>query len=83
VPHTPLYNQPIYLDQYDENRLIINPGSVGQPRDSDPRAAYAILDLEDMTWEHRRVPYDVEAVQARMRAHELPERLVLRLEFGW
>jgi predicted phosphodiesterase len=83
VARTPLYSQPVYLDQLGENRLIINPGSVGQPRDSDPRAAYAILDLEAMTWEHRRVPYDVEAVQARMRKHDLPERLVLRLEFGW
>lgn len=64
-------------------RSIINPGSVGQPRDRDPRAAYAILDLEQYTWECRRVSYDIHAVQERMRAAELPERHILRLAAGW
>jgi predicted phosphodiesterase len=64
-------------------RAIINPGSVGQPRDRDPRAAYAILDLEQYTWECHRVEYDIRAVQERMRAAELPERHIIRLAAGW
>jgi len=64
-------------------RAIINPGSVGQPRDRDPRAAYALLDMKDYTWEWRRVAYDIPAVQERMRQANLPERHILRLEAGW
>jgi len=64
-------------------RAILNPGSVGQPRDRDPRAAYAILDLEQYTWECHRVPYDIPAVQERMRKADLPERHILRLAAGW
>lgn len=64
-------------------RLIINPGSVGQPRDSDPRAAYGILDGEALTWEYRRVAYDIATTQERMREHDLPYRLIARLEMGW
>ena len=63
-------------------RMIVNPGSVGQPRDGDPRASYAILDSEAMTWELRRVVYPVEIVQERMRARGLPSRLISRLELG-
>jgi diadenosine tetraphosphatase ApaH/serine/threonine PP2A family protein phosphatase len=66
-----------------DHRLIINPGSVGQPRDSDPRACYALLDTEEVTWRFRRVRYSVEMTQARMRAADLPERLINRLSFGW
>lgn len=63
-------------------RMILNPGSVGQPRDGDPRASYAILDTEAMTWELRRVPYPIEITQERMRARGLPRRLIARLEVG-
>lgn len=63
-------------------RLIINPGSVGQPRDGDSRASYAILDGEDMTWEFRRAAYSVEVTQDRMRAQGLPSPLIDRLEVG-
>ncbi len=63
-------------------RSIINPGSVGQPRDGDPRAAYALIDDETLTWEARRVAYDVAEVQRRMREHRMPGRLVERLEHG-
>lgn len=66
-----------------DKKIILNPGSVGQPRDSDPRAAYAILDTEKATWLPRRVFYAVEVTQAHMRAVHLPERLITRLEFGW
>ena len=64
-------------------RSIINPGSVGQPRDRDPRAAYAIFDTEQDLWEFRRVSYDIESVQNRMKAAHLPERHILRLSAGW
>jgi predicted phosphodiesterase len=65
------------------SRQIINPGSVGQPRDSDPRAAYALLDTESWIWEHRRVSYPVEDTQEQMRDAGMPYRLVARLEYGW
>ncbi len=64
-------------------RLILNPGSVGQPRDGDPRASYIILDDEAMTIEFQRVTYPVEKTRAKMIKHGLPARLVLRLGYGW
>ncbi|MBC8099721.1 MAG: metallophosphoesterase family protein [Armatimonadetes bacterium] len=76
----PQYGQP---RQLNGKRQIINPGSVGQPRDADPRAAYAILDFDKHLWEHRRVEYDIVSVQKRMRDADMPERLIARLEHGW
>jgi predicted phosphodiesterase len=61
---------------------LLNPGSIGQPRDGDPRAAFAIADLEKRSVEFWRVPYDVESVQNRMVQAGLPEPLILRLSFG-
>jgi len=66
-----------------EDRLIINPGSVGQPRDGDPRASYAILDSDKLTLEYRRIPYPIETTQARMVERGLPVRLIMRLAYGW
>jgi diadenosine tetraphosphatase ApaH/serine/threonine PP2A family protein phosphatase len=63
-------------------RLIINPGSVGQPRDGNPQSSYGLLDLDAQTWTFRRVAYPVEITQERMRAKGLPQRLVDRLELG-
>jgi diadenosine tetraphosphatase ApaH/serine/threonine PP2A family protein phosphatase len=63
-------------------RYLLNPGSVGQPRDADPRAAFAIADLEHQTVEFWRVEYDIAAVQQRMRKAKLPEALVQRLLVG-
>jgi predicted phosphodiesterase len=63
-------------------RYLLNPGSIGQPRDGDARAAFAIADLEHQTVEFWRVPYDVAAVQERMRLAKLPEPLVQRLFVG-
>jgi len=63
-------------------RAIINPGGVGQPRDGDPRASYALLDTDDMTWSFHRVAYPIEVTQERMRAAGLPKRLIDRLEIG-
>lgn len=65
------------------DRLIINPGSVGQPRDGDPRASYLILDTEALSIEHRRVAYDIEKTQAKMLALGLPTRQATRLAYGW
>lgn len=64
-------------------RAILNPGSAGQPRDRDPRAAYALFDPEALTWQPRRVPYDIQAVQQRIRAAGLPEKHAARLAEGW
>jgi diadenosine tetraphosphatase ApaH/serine/threonine PP2A family protein phosphatase len=64
-------------------RAIVNPGSVGQPRDRDPRAAYAIFDNEKNTWEPRRRDYDIAEVQKRIREAGLPARHAMRLAEGW
>jgi predicted phosphodiesterase len=64
-------------------KLILNPGSVGQPRDRDPRAAYAIYDTEDLTWTPRRVIYDIPKVQEGIRAAGLPEKHAARIAEGW
>lgn len=72
----------------DEFRLpstgpaLINVGSVGQPRDGDPRAAYGVLDMDRGTIRLRRVPYDVAAAQKSILAAGLPARLAQRLELG-
>jgi predicted phosphodiesterase len=63
-------------------RLIFNPGSVGQPRDGNPLASYGFLDLTAGLWTYRRVTYPVEITQERMRAQDLPSRLVDRLAIG-
>jgi predicted phosphodiesterase len=63
-------------------KYLLNPGSVGQPRDGDPRAGFAIADLQHHLVEFWRVPYDIEAVQNRMERAGLPEPLILRLSVG-
>ncbi len=63
-------------------RYLLNPGSIGQPRDGDPRAGFAIADLEHEIVEFWRVPYEIEKVQERMRLAKLPEPLALRLTVG-
>ncbi len=64
-------------------KSIINPGSVGQPRDFDPRASFMILDTETLSWENHRVTYDIPAVQERIRRLGMPEKHALRLSEGW
>ncbi len=75
----PTNNEPF---KFNGGRWIINPGSVGQPRDGNPAAAYAQLDVEEGQWEYRRVAYPVEETQQRMRQHRLPPRLIERLSKG-
>lgn len=64
------------------SRFIVNPGSVGQPRDRDPRAAYAILDTDRGTVTAHRVEYDVAKTQRQMALANLPEMLITRLSYG-
>jgi predicted phosphodiesterase len=66
----------------EKRRYLLNPGSIGQPRDGDPRAGFAIADLANCIVEFWRVPYDISEVQTRMRAAHLPEPLVQRLVVG-
>ena len=66
----------------DEDRWILNPGSVGQPRDGDPRASFALLDLEANTWTWHRLEYDIDAVAHAIDAAGLPEFLGRRLYLG-
>ena len=63
--------------------MILNPGSVGQPRDRDPRASYAVYDDKEQTWELYRVEYDIDSVQKRMEANGLSQRHIQRLSSGW
>ena len=64
-------------------RMILNPGSVGQPRDHNPKAAFAIYDNKTNEWFYDRVPYDIDDVQKRMKQYNLPARHILRLSAGW
>lgn len=76
----PTYREPKPLDSH---RLIINPGSVGQPRDSNKDASYAILQVEEAILEYRRVAYSIKTTQDKMRKLDMPDRLITRLEHGW
>jgi diadenosine tetraphosphatase ApaH/serine/threonine PP2A family protein phosphatase len=80
------YGKPLPLEG---GEVLINPGSVGQPRDGDPRASFAIIDSEAATVEFRRVPYDIPAVVGKLRAdkneighHEVYEQLIHILQDG-
>jgi putative phosphoesterase len=77
VGHTHVQHASIH-----DGTLVCNPGSVGQPRDGDPRAAYAVLDTESMTADLHRVAYDVATVREAVAAAGLPERTGARLERG-
>ena len=61
---------------------LINPGSSGQPRDGDPRAAWLLLDTERQTAIYRRAEYDIAGAQAAIRAARLPDSLAERLQYG-
>jgi predicted phosphodiesterase len=64
------------------DKILVNPGSVGQPRDGDARASFLIWDEEQSLLEFYRADYALEATQARMRTAQLPEFLITRLSFG-
>jgi predicted phosphodiesterase len=63
-------------------RWLLNPGSVGQPRDNDPRAAYVVLDQGERRAYFRRIAYPVERTQAEIRERGLPDTLAQRLALG-
>jgi diadenosine tetraphosphatase ApaH/serine/threonine PP2A family protein phosphatase len=65
-----------------EGRALVNPGSVGQPRDGNPAASYLVLDTDAGTVQFHRVSYDIDATQKLMREVGLPARLVERLSYG-
>jgi diadenosine tetraphosphatase ApaH/serine/threonine PP2A family protein phosphatase len=66
----------------EQRRFVANPGSVGQPRDGDPRAAYCLLDTEKRRLSFHRVSYEIDVTQAKIRAVGLPEYLANRLAEG-
>jgi diadenosine tetraphosphatase ApaH/serine/threonine PP2A family protein phosphatase len=75
----------VHDDRFDirpDAKYFINAGSVGQPRDGDPRACCLLFDEGSRTMTFLRVPYDIPAVQAKIRAAGLPEYLARRLETG-
>jgi diadenosine tetraphosphatase ApaH/serine/threonine PP2A family protein phosphatase len=72
----------LVLPLEDGTRYLINPGSVGQPRDADCRAAFAILDEAQKQVEYYRTSYDLAKTQQKMKAAGLPEPLIQRLSYG-
>ena len=76
------YTQSMELELRHVSKAIVNVGSVGQPRDDDPRACYAIYDSGLQTVELRRIEYDIESAQAKIRKAGLPEVLAARLALG-
>jgi putative phosphoesterase len=71
-----------FKKEYAEG-MVVNPGSVGQPRDGDPRAAFAVLDTETGKIKLERASYDIEKVIEDMLAAHLPEKLAFRLRAGF
>ncbi len=82
LPKIPESSEAEVLELDPDAWYMINPGSVGQPRDGDPRAAYALYEPESRLVEYRRVPYDVRAAQEKILRAGLPEMLAERLELG-
>jgi diadenosine tetraphosphatase ApaH/serine/threonine PP2A family protein phosphatase len=70
------------LQMVEGTKYLINPGSVGQPRDGDPRAAYLVLDLDRLTATWRRIDYDIAAAQQAITKAKLPDSLAYRLAEG-
>ncbi len=68
--------------QIASGEWLLNPGSVGQPRDGDPRAAWLLLDLEHWSVSYQRTKYDIAGAGAAIRAARLPDSLAERLEYG-
>jgi len=66
----------------DGSKYIVNVGSVGQPRDNDPRSCYVVVDHDSREVEYRRVEYDIEKVQEKMRKAMLPSFLIERIAVG-
>src|SRR5438132_1010631 len=82
VGYNPWPNEVLQIARSFRSGLLVNPGSVGQPRDSDPRAAWGLLDLTRRTFAIRRVPYDIDAVATAIKRNGLPTELADRLYTG-
>lgn len=72
----------VQFHRHVEEGLVCNPGSVGQPRDGDPRAAYALINLAELTVDERRVTYPIDQTQSAVKEHGLPTSLASRLRDG-
>jgi diadenosine tetraphosphatase ApaH/serine/threonine PP2A family protein phosphatase len=84
-PATPATGQTRDADEeldLESGEWLINPGSVGQPRDGDPRAAWLELDLDGWNAVYRRTDYDIDGAAAAIRAARLPDSLAERLSYG-
>lgn len=85
LPGEPAYGQTRVADEeldLARGEWLINPGSVGQPRDGDPRAAWLELDLDGWRATYHRTDYDIDGAAAAIRAARLPDSLAERLAFG-
>lgn len=82
VPRDPTIMDSISFEIKPGYKYLINVGSVGQPRNNDPRASFAIYDRDLQKVTRYRMPYDIKAQQEKIRVADLPERLALRLETG-
>ncbi len=79
----PIYGNSESLPLEEGKRYLINPGSLGQPRDGNCRAAYAMLDSEEMTITFHRIDYDIEKEMESIKDADLPEILADRLKIGF
>jgi len=82
INKTPIECEEWIVELDDDTYYLANPGSVGQPRDNDPRAAYLIYDTGERALIYRRTPYDVRAAQDKILRAGLPDLLARRLERG-
>lgn len=82
VPREPEAMDYITVDIRPGYKYLINVGSVGQPRNNDPRASFVVYDRDQQKITRYRIPYDIKSQQEKIRAAGLPERLALRLESG-
>jgi diadenosine tetraphosphatase ApaH/serine/threonine PP2A family protein phosphatase len=85
VPGSPASGQTRSEDEdvdVREGEWLVNPGSVGQPRDGDPRAAWMELDLDAWRAVYRRTEYDIAGAAAAIRSARLPDSLAERLQYG-
>lgn len=81
-PPDPEAQKDMLLEFDPDAAYLINPGSVGQPRDTDPRAAYVLYTPDDRFLTYHRVPYDIDAAQSKIRRAGLPDLLAERLAVG-
>src|SRR5262249_34295172 len=82
LPATPSDSEDLAVELYDDCIYLVNPGSVGQPRDNDPRAAYLLFDTDERHVHYRRCWYDIERSRERIHRAGLPPILADRLAIG-